>query len=139
MSESTAMDTTKLKPYEAKVSIIMSRNPTSVDPDYPIDKVVQLFSSVSFHHIPVAENGLLVGILSDRDISTYLAGKTTAQSAADIMSADPITADPDTSIETGSILLLENQISCLPVVSDASKLVGILTWKDLLRYFVYHT
>ena len=59
------------------------------------------------------------------------------QSAAEIMSSNPITIAETTRIETASILLLENNFSCLPVVDEDDKLDGLLTWKDILNYYIY--
>jgi len=36
-------------------------------------------------------------------------------------------------------LLLEHKISCLPVVDESSHLEGLLTWKDILHFYVYHS
>ena len=129
-----------LLPGETEVSVIMTRNLTTVEPTRALTELLALFAAISFHHVPVTQAGELVGILSDRDISKALANHETIESttAADIMSPEPIVVDLKTSIETASILLLENQISCLPVIDETEALVGILTWKDLLRFFVYY-
>jgi acetoin utilization protein AcuB len=54
------------------------------------------------------------------------------------MTTNLITVDISTSIECASILLLENNISCLPVIDEERQLQGIVTWKDILRFHVYH-
>ncbi len=140
------MNTEKLIPPEylmtgdAEVGTIMSTNLTTVRPDQLVSEIAELFQRVTFHHLPVVDNTQLVGIISDRDLSKFLTNQqdNCGQRASDIMSPEPITVDPSTSIETASILLLENRFSCLPVVSDEGYLAGILTWKDLLRFYVYH-
>jgi acetoin utilization protein AcuB len=48
----------------------------------------------------------------------------------------PITVDAQTSIEKASNLLLENNISCLPVISSQGVVEGILTWKDILKFYM---
>ena len=53
------------------------------------------------------------------------------------MSITLITAKKDTLIDAAAILLLEHNISCLPVVSIDGAIEGILTWKDMLKYYVY--
>lgn len=126
-----------IDPGSTEVGVIMTKQPTTVAPSIPLDELTELFQQITFHHIPVLDGEKLVGILSDRDLSKN-AHQLKLKTAADIMSRDPITVDPTTSIECASILLLENIISCVPVISDDETLVGILTWKDLLRFFVYH-
>ena len=52
------------------------------------------------------------------------------------MSRNPITVDKDVQIEDAVHILLENDISCLPVISATRDIEGILTWKDILKYYV---
>ena len=53
--------------------------------------------------------------------------------ASDVMSRDIISVGRDTTIAAAIRLMLDNQISGLPVIDPAGKLVGILTEGDLLR------
>lgn len=140
MSKSIAQNLIELTPNETEVGLIMMKNLTTAPSNQPLEQLITLFEHITFHHVPVTNDGKLVGILSDRDISQCIASsedKSTV-TAADIMSPEPIIVAPSTTVEIASILLLENKISCLPVVSEQDELVGILTWKDLLRFFVYH-
>ncbi len=49
------------------------------------------------------------------------------------MSPHPITVSPDMKVVDAAQLLLEKNISCLPVVSEEDELRGIITWKDLIH------
>jgi len=53
--------------------------------------------------------------------------------AADIMMANPVTVEPDTSIVAAIRLMLQRRFSGLPVVDEAGRLVGIVTEGDLMR------
>lgn len=53
----------------------------------------------------------------------------------DIVKGPPIVVRVGDSIHRALELLIENQISGLPVVNDAGRLVGVLSEKDLLRVF----
>lgn len=53
--------------------------------------------------------------------------------AAEIMTARPITVEPEASVKTAVRLMLQHRISGLPVVNGAGSLVGIITEGDLLR------
>ncbi len=55
------------------VSDIMTPYPVSVTPDTPLTKAVEIFSEKKFLALPVVENGELVGILSVKDVVSYLA------------------------------------------------------------------
>jgi CBS domain-containing protein len=51
---------------------------------------------------------------------------------ADVMTLDPVTVTPDTSVETAERLLHANRIHGLPVVDDENRLVGVISQTDLL-------
>ena len=46
---------------------------------------------------------------------------------------DIITARPTTSVPEAMALLIDNQISCLPVIDESDGLVGIISDKDIFR------
>jgi CBS domain-containing protein len=53
----------------------------------------------------------------------------------DVMQPDPIQIHREDALRRALELLVENQISGLPVVDDAGRLVGVLSEKDLLKIF----
>ncbi|MCX8073020.1 MAG: CBS domain-containing protein [Candidatus Binatia bacterium] len=96
-------------------------------------------------HMPVVEDGKLVGILSQRDlfragISTVLHLRPSAERewlakipVREVMTAPVITATPNMPVRQAVNLLLEHKIGCLPVV-DRGELVGLVSETDFLRY-----
>ncbi|HDY68237.1 MAG TPA: CBS domain-containing protein [Candidatus Scalindua sp.] len=56
--------------------------------------------------------------------------------AYEIMSRVAVTVDVKTSIEKVSNLLLENNISCIPVVSPEGVIEGIVSWRDILKFYL---
>lgn len=131
------------------VADIMSKMVHTISPDENLATLKAIFSSVTYRHLLVEENNCLLGVISNRDILVHRSPfmETTNERAhdrdqlslraRDIMSTDVIVVKPDTSIDCASILLLENPISCLPVVTGETSIVGILSWKDILQYQVY--
>ncbi len=130
------------------VDTIMSQNVVTVRPDTALMEIRGLLEREGFNHLLVTEaDDTLCGVISDRDVlkaispflDTYSEEhrdvKTLSQPASEIMQPDPITATPDTSIEEASRILLDNRVSSLPVVKD-NELVGIVTGKDMLEYYV---
>jgi acetoin utilization protein AcuB len=50
-----------------------------------------------------------------------------------IMSRNPVTLKRDASLDEAMRLFLANRISCIPIVDDDFKPVGILSWRDVIR------
>lgn len=131
------------------VETIMSEPVHCILPEVTLAELREIFSRIKYHHLLVARDSHLLGVISDRDVlrmsSPYLdTANATAHDqslletkAQDIMSTTLITAKKDTLIDAAAILLLEHNISCLPVVSMNGAIEGILTWKDMLKYYVY--
>ncbi len=108
-----------------------------------------IFASVSFHHLPVVdEKGEIIGIISDRDFLRVVSpffGTINEQNrdkeimnrkAGMIMTRNPICVEENGSIITAVKVMNQRKISCLPVVSPGTvRLVGIVTWKDVVRAF----
>lgn len=107
-----------------------------------------LFKQLRFHHLLVVEDRRLMGVLSDRDILRWIGPHldTAAETRADLermrrpvhqlMTRKPITVTADTAITYAGNLMLEQRVSCLPVVNDRSHPIGIVSWRDLLSAHV---
>lgn len=132
----------------AKVKDRMSKNPQTVKPDDALKDAIWKMERGHFRHLPVIDDdGKLIGILSDRDIrlirpSLALVGKEDAMvqlwSIAVQQAAvfEPIKVKPETTLKEAADLMLRWQVGGLPVVDDQAKLVGIITYTDILREFV---
>ena len=57
---------------EIKISDLMTPNPITINSSEPITQAMQLFAKHRFTALPVVDNGLLIGILSSKDVLTYL-------------------------------------------------------------------
>lgn len=135
-----------------QVESIMSKNVHTVSLSTTLAELRNIFASVEYHHLLVVEDNQLLGVISDRDVLRRSSpaldedddgnlpapdAELLKQTADTFMTKDLITVLPDTLIDTSAILLLEHNISCLPIVSEEGLVLGILTWKDMLKYYVY--
>ena len=128
-----------------KVKEKMTKNPTAVTPEEALKDAVWKMERGHFRHLPVVDNDRkLIGMLSDRDIrlirpSLAFVGKEDAavqlwslavQQAAVF---DPISVKSETTVKEAAELMLRWHVGGLPVTDDQNKLVGIITYTDLLR------
>jgi acetoin utilization protein AcuB len=121
-----------------KVADVMTRTPAALHVTHSLRAAQRLFVDKGFQHLPVIQGGRLVGIVSDRDISRFLAGRPQAADleVSNAMTQDPVTVSLDTSIEDAAGLLVQQGFHSLPVVEKSGRLVGIVTASDLLRVLV---
>jgi len=118
------------------VNEMMRKSVTVIPSGATLGEADQILLSGGFRHLPVVDQGRLVGILTDRDIRFATSSLCpTPRSAGDAvsvaMSSPPLTADPLDPVEDAARIMRENKIGCLPVL-DGAELVGILTGMDLL-------
>lgn len=128
------------------VKDVMNKPVVTIDEFDTLRDIRDIFTHVRFHHLLVINEGKrVIGIISDRDylkaISPFLG--TASERPSDeatlnrrahlFMSHKIITVTPDAIAEDAAHLLLDHDISCLPVVGKQGEAIGILTWKDLLR------
>ena len=130
---------------EGAVREIMMGSPVTLKPDDTLDLANDVISLGRIRHIPVVEDGKLVGLLSERDLigaaATQIFGLKQKNKSAllksvlikDVMKKRVITVKPETPIKEAAHLLAEKKIGCVPVLSEGS-LVGLVTTTDILRY-----
>jgi len=131
------------------VEQIMTTRVITIGMDDTIETAKSLFERFHFHHLLViGEENMLVGVVSDRDllkslspfISTLIERpedlRTLRKRVHQIMSYRPITGFRDQTIREAAALMLENGISCLPIVRADRTVEGIVTWKDILKWLI---
>ena len=128
---------------------IMTRQVTTIGMDNTLAAIQRIFERVRFHHlIVVSEDHEVMGVISDRDLlkqlSPYLNTpseqrrdlSTLQKKTHQIMSQRLVSGAPTTTVKEAAFLLMEHSISCLPILDESGALVGIVTWKDILRFFL---
>jgi len=126
----------------------MSRPVITVNADDSMQKATTLLKENHIGILPVMEDAMLVGIITDRDLKRASASDATTLEihelvyllskikVKEIMTRDPITVLPHFTLEETSRILLDNKISGVPVVNDEGQVIGIITRDDLLRVLV---
>jgi len=125
-----------------KVKDYMSSPINVIERNEPIQMARNLMFKYSIGRLPVMDNGKLVGIVTKYDITNRLnqAAPEWRRRSIDkvpiqvVMTEKPITIFPDATMPQAAELLIENDISGLPVERDG-EIVGMITTRDMVKYF----
>ena len=128
------------------VEEIMIKDVITLSPDSTIKEALKVLQDNKIRHIPIVEDGHVVGIVSDRDVrdaspSILLEDTDTKEldsQIRQIMSQPVFTVHPLDFVEEIAKVFYEKEIACLPVVKNG-KLVGIVTEKDMLYTLIQLT
>jgi acetoin utilization protein AcuB len=128
------------------VQDIMQAELITITPETALPEALRLVQRRGVRHLPVVENGNLVGIVSDRDLKRAMPSAATSLSAQELnylldrvkvgefMTRGVITIAPMFPVEEAARIMVTEKISALPV-TEGGRLVGIVTETDVLRLF----
>ncbi len=129
-----------------KVTNVMTNHPVGVAPEDPIQQTLEIMDKENFRQLPVTDQKELIGIITDRDIRSFLGGRSISfleaqevamkTKVATVMTDKPITLSPDDDLREAVELLLEEKVGGIPVVDPDGGLIGIITYVDVLRCFL---
>ena len=122
---------------------VMTDNPVTLDVNQQLSDARSIFSQGHIHHLPVVEDGKLVGIISSNDIiklamlhddngplSDFLDRRFTL---AEVMQKDPVFVGVDATIREAAQILAASNFNGLPVVGYNNLLKGIVTSTDMIQ------
>jgi acetoin utilization protein AcuB len=129
-----------------KVVDVMTKDALTVTPTETIGQADELMNTNKIRQLPVVQGKDLVGIVTDRDIRSFLSGSVLEGVEAreealntkvrEIMTTEPMTVSSDDDLQEAIELMIEEKIGGIPVVDEAEGLVGIVTYVDVLRCFL---
>ena len=134
---------------------IMTTDPLTVAPDTPLKEAARLMVSERISGLPVMEDGLLVGIVTEGDFLRQEAGRQSpgryslldalfgdstagepgAEKVAEVMTEKVITITPDASLGEAARTMANKSVNRLPVVDGEGRLVGIISRADVVNAF----
>ena len=126
----------------------MSSRVEVVTPDTPVADAYNTMMQKGIRRLPVVQNSRLVGIVTIGDLRearpspatslsiyelNYLLAKLTI---AQVMTHDPYTVRPSTSIQEAARIMLHRKVGGVPVVDDGGTVVGVITESDIFRMLI---
>ncbi len=123
-----ALEVRKVKRSESG----MIQDPVTVSVDAVVGDALRLMAEHKIGGIPVIdENGMLSGIVTNRDLRFE---KEHSQPISQVMTSDNlVTVSPDIDLSRAEKILQQHKIEKLPVVDDQNKLVGLITFRDIIK------
>lgn len=123
----------------------MTEGVITASPQTTLAGALEITREHRIRHLPIVENGKLVGLISDRDLRlatppvwasdhAELLQALQTRTVGEHMVRNIISITPSAPIEEAAQLMYTNRIGCLPVL-DGDDLVGILSETDLLRAY----
>ena len=130
--EEQAAEVDKVKRSEAGMIV----NPVTLGPDATLAEAEAIMARYRISGVPITlEDGTLVGILTNRDIRF---ARDFSRPVREFMTAEGlITAPVGTTLEEAREILHRHRIEKLPLVDEAGRLRGLITYKDILKQETY--
>lgn len=123
--EKQSLEVEKVKKYESG----MIMDPLTLGPDEMVQEAVNLMERYSISGVPVTVDGVLVGILTNRDLRFE---ENFDQPIRNLMTKENlVTAKMGTTLDEAKKILQKHRIEKLPVVDSKGKLKGLITIKDI--------
>jgi IMP dehydrogenase len=126
--QAQALEVRKVKRSESGMII----DPITLPEDAVVKDALTLMRENSIGGIPVVDaNRILKGILTNRDLRFE---KNLERPVREIMtSEDIITTGESTDLTTAEVILQQNRIEKLPVVDANNRLIGLITYRDIIK------
>jgi CBS domain-containing protein len=113
----------------------MTSDVLTVDPADTIGETAQKMVERGVSSAVVSDYGNLIGIVTERDLTRAVAGRTHSSEARvrEWMTADPLTLGPDATPAEAAKIMLDNGFRHVPIVADG-RAVGIVSIRDVARW-----
>jgi len=111
---------------------------TAIDPEATAYDALEIMSNKNVGALPVLENGMIIGVFSERDYArkVILHGKASKQTPVrQLMSSPPVTVNPKTSVQECMKLMREHHVRHLPVMQDGV-IVGVISMRDTVNAII---
>jgi len=114
----------KVKKYESGII----KDPITIEPDRPLRDALAVMRENSVSGIPVVRDGILVGMLTNRDLRFE---RDLDQLVSQVMTKKVITGPEGISLQKAAEILHQHKIEKLPLVDTSGRLKGLITIKDI--------
>lgn len=116
-----------------QLSEVMRHDFITAAPEDTLGEVAEKMVELNVGSVVVKDFGRLIGILTERDLLKAMAGRvhTSEARVREWMTADPITAAPEMTVDEAAQIMLENNFRHLPVV-EGGTVVGVVSLRRVV-------
>lgn len=108
----------------------------TLPPEATIEEAAEVMESNAVGSVLIVREGRLIGIFTERDVVKAIANKIPPDEKLEgIMTKEVFTIREDAYLSKAALLISERNIRHLPVVDVAGNLVGIISSKDVAKYY----
>jgi CBS domain-containing protein len=130
---------------QVPVDVVMSRRPVTIDPAATLSDAAERLLAGGFRHLPVVSpEGRLAGMISERDLRSRLGTEASAflgatlealqEPIADAMTPDPLFVRTGAPLADVLPIFADDGVGAVPVVDEDDRVVGIVSYVDLVRF-----
>jgi CBS-domain-containing membrane protein len=132
-------------PYDlnnVRAGDVMTRNVVTVHPDDTVERAARIMGECNCGALPVVnDNGRLIGMVTDRDLTIRIAGRGKDPRRARVdecMTNESFACHANDSLKDCMRQMARHQIRRLPIINDRYQVVGIVSQADLARHAVVY-
>jgi len=121
------------KPEETQLGLLMTAKPVTIEPDADLRDAARMLVTRRIRRLPVVEGGHLIGLLSVADIIHAIAQNKIKEEIKDTYTSRTFALWEETPLPVVGRVMEISGVDSIPILDEESRLVGILSERDLIR------
>lgn len=118
------------------VTNIMATKIAIAHPEMTIDTAAKIMNKFRIGGLPVIENGIIAGMITERDIMKRVIAANRRPGSVkvrEVMTIHPVIADEDKDVDEIAELMAKTDVTRIPIIDKENKVTGIITNRDILN------
>lgn len=124
------------RPEEEQLALLIRRDYPTISPDGDVKDAARLIIQDGVNHIPVVEDGKLVGIVTPADLLIVVERSNDITPVIDIERSTCVPIFEGSPLSVALITFKISDVSALPVLDENARLTGIITDRDIFNQSV---